>query len=382
MTQSPLKNLSIVHHFAALTDPRVRRTRQHCLNDIIVIAICGFVCGCKSWEQVAIYGRQQADWFRTFLELPNGIPSKDTFRRVFARIKPYAFERCFRSWVKALAETLGIKHIAIDGKTARRSHDRGAGKAALHLVSAWAAENHLTLGQVACAAKSNEITAIPQLLELLELAGAIVTIDAMGCQKEIAAKIRAGGGHYLLAVKDNQPNLLADIQQCFQTELDKPQGQGKFSEHQTTTVGHGRVEQRLYYTIDRPQGLRDLKLWKDLRTITMVVSERQQKGAEPTVETRYYIGSKALQAKANGRYIRGHWGIENTLHWTLDMVFDEDRNRTRKGHGPENIALLRRLAISILKNDTRLKTSLPTKQFHALLDHRVLERMLVEFSGK
>jgi predicted transposase YbfD/YdcC len=382
MAHSPLKNLSIVHHFAALTDPRVQRTRRHSLNDIIVIAICGFVCGCKSWEQVAVYGRQHADWFGTFLELPNGIPSKDTFRRVFARIKPYAFERCFRSWVKTLADTLGIKHIAIDGKTARRSHDRDAGKAALHLVSAWAVDNHLTLGQVACAEKSNEITAIPQLLELLELAGAIVTIDAMGCQKEIAAKIRAGGGHYLLAVKDNQPNLLTDIQHCFQTELDQPPGQGKVSEHQTTTVGHGRVERRLYYTIERPHGLRDLALWKDLRTITMVVSERQQHGKEATVETRYYIGSKAQQAKANSRYIRGHWGIENTLHWTLDMVFDEDRNRTRKDHGPENSALLRRLAISILKNDTSLKTSLPTKQFHALLDHRVLERMLVEFSGK
>jgi len=204
----------------------------------------------------------------------------------------------------------------------------------------------------------------------------------MGCQKEIAAKIRAGGGHYLLAVKDNQPNLLTDIQHCFQTELEQPPGQSQVSEHQTTTVGHGRVERRLYYTIERPHGLRDLALWKDLRTITMVVSERQQHGKEATVETRYYIGSKAQQAKANSRYIRGHWGIENTLHWTLDMVFDEDRNRTRKDHGAENIALLRRLAISILKNDTRLKTSLPTKQFHALLDHRVLERMLVEFSGK
>jgi len=382
MSQSSATILSIARHFAPLADPRVARTRHHQLADIIVIAICGFVCGCKSWEQVAMYGRKHADWLSTFLELPNGIPSKDTFRRVFARIKPYAFERCFGTWTQALAATLGIKQVAIDGKTLRRSHDRGAGATALHLVSAWAADNQLSLGQLAVADKSNEITAIPQLLELLELSGAIVTIDAMGCQKEIAAKIREGGGHYLLAVKGNQENLLADVQACFQAELVKPASRSRYSYYRAEMLGHGRIEHRQYYTIDKPTGIRDLALWKDLRTITMVVSERQVKGAEPTAETRYYIGSKAQKAKANARYIRDHWGIENTLHWTLDMVFDEDRNRTRKDHGPENVALLRRQAISILKNDKQTKGTTPTKQFAALLDHRILERMLVAYSGR
>jgi predicted transposase YbfD/YdcC len=382
MSQPSPTSLSIARHFAPLADPRVTRTRHHQLTDIIVIAVCGFVCGCKSWEQVALYGRKHADWLGTFLELPHGIPSKSTFRRIFARIKPWAFERCFRTWTQALAATLGVKHIAIDGKTLRRSHDRGAGTTALHLVSAWAADHRLSLGQLAVGDKSNEIAAIPQLLELLELSGAIVTIDAMGCQKEIAAKIREGDGHYLLAVKGNQEHLLADLQACFQAELVKPAHRSRYSYHCAEVLGHGRIERRQYYTIDKPQGLRDMALWKDLRTITMVVSERQVKGAEPTVETRYYIGSKAHKAKANARYIRRHWSIENTLHWTLDVVFDEDRNRTRKDHSPENVALLRRQAISILKHDKQTKGTLPTKQFAALLDHSIMERMLVAFSGE
>lgn len=381
MSQLLANDLSLVRHFASLTDPRVRRCRRHLLADIIAIAICGVVCGCKSWKEVALYGRSKGDWLKTFLELPGGIPSKDTFRRVFASIKPAGFQRCFRSWTQALAATLGVKHIAIDGKTLRRSHDRGAGKTALHLVSAWATANHLTLGQVAVEDKSNEITAIPQLLELLELAGAIVTIDAMGCQKEIARKIRERGGHYALAVKDNQERLLADIQACFQTELEKPEGQGNYSSHSTVVIGHGRIERRHYYTIDRPKGIRDEALWKDLRTITMTISERQVKGEEPKGEIRYYLGSKEGSARTYARYIRGHWGIENSLHWVLDMVFDEDRSRIRKGHGQENLAQLRRLAVSILKNYESKYDSIRTKQLKAMFDNQVLENMLLAFSG-
>src|ERR1700722_18362689 len=380
MARTSSSSLSLGHHFAHLTDPRLPRCRRHSLLDIIGIAICGVICGNQSWGEIALYARQKAEWLRTFLELPEGTPSKDTLRRVFARIKPSAFQACFQSWMTALTDTLGIKQIAIDGKTLRRSPDRGRGKAALHLVSAWATANHVTLGQVAVRDKSNEITAIPELLELLDLTGAIVTIDAMGCQKEIARRIREGGGHYVLAVKDNQPGLLSDIQAAVSAELDKGDA-GNYTYHKTVEQKHGRTETRQYFTIEQPQGIRDEALWQDLRTINMVVSERQVAGEAATSELRYYIGSKPGKAKEYARYIRGHWGIENRLHWVLDMVFDEDRNRTRKDHGPENLALLRRLAISILKNAESCKGSIRTKQLHALLDNQVLEDMLRQFSA-
>jgi predicted transposase YbfD/YdcC len=380
MSHASLPTLSITHHFANLADPRLHRRRRHQLLDIVAIAICGVICGCKSWGEIAVYGRKKADWLQTFLELPGGIPSKDTFRRVFARIKPTAFQACFRSWMQALAAALGVQQIAIDGKAVRRSHDRGAGKAALHLVSAWATANHLTLGQVAVSDKSNEITAIPRLLELLDLSGAVVTIDAMGCQKEIARQVREGGGHYVLAVKDNQERLLEDVRACFAAELDKADGEGSYSYHETAERGHGRIESRQYFTIERPDGIRDRALWEDLRAISMVVSERQVVGEAATSEVRYYIGSKPGKAKEYAGYIRGHWGIENSLHWVLDMVFDEDRSRTRKGHGQENFALLRRLAVSVLKNAKSCPGSIRTKQLQAILDDEVLEEMLNVFS--
>jgi len=382
MSQSLLPTLSIVHYFANVTDPRLRRRRRHKLIDIIVIAICGTICGCKTWGEIAIYGRQKKAWLQTFLELPNGIPSTDTFRRLFTRIKPAAFQACFRSWMQALAETLGVKQIAIDGKTLRRSHDRGLGQSPLHVVSAWATANQLTLGQAAVSDKSNEITAIPQLLELLDLSGAIVTIDAMGCQKEIARQIREGHGHYVLAVKNNQEHLFQDIQQCFATMFDKPNGEGNYSYHETIEQKHGRIDSRQYFTIVEPVGIRDQALWQDLRTISMVVSERQVLGEAATSEIRYYIGSKSGKAKEYARYIRGHWGIENSLHWVLDMVYDEDRSRTRKEHGPENLTWMRKVAISVLKNTTSCTGSIRSKQLQAILDDEVLEGILSIFEVK
>jgi predicted transposase YbfD/YdcC len=349
----PHPALSIQTHFAALEDPRMDRTRRHELLDIVVIALCAVICGSEGWEDIAKYGRSKHHWLKTFLSLPNGIPSHDTFRRVFCLLDPCAFHECFQRWIDALSAGLGIKRIAIDGKTLRRSFDRAAGKAALHLVSAWATEQHLVLGQVAVDSKSNEITAIPKLLELLDLSGALVSIDAMGCQKEIAARIRAGGGDYVLSVKDNQPNLLEDIQECFQKGLDTDFAAMEHSYHEESYRGHGREEKHTVYTIVNPEGLRDQALWKDLKAITLVYSERQELGQEKTEEVRYYIGSRAAKAKVYANAIRSHWGIENGLHWVLDVSFDEDGCRMRTDHSPENMALLRRLALCLLKKHGR-----------------------------
>src|SRR6266436_4851147 len=341
--------LAIQTHFAALDDPRIDRTRLHDLLDIVVIALCAVLCGAEGWEDIAKYGRAKQGWLRTFLSLPNGIPSHDTFRRVFCLLDPCAFHECFQHWIDALSAGLGLKRIAIDGKTMRRSFDRASGKAALHLVSAWATQQHLVLGQVAVDTKSNEITAIPKLLELLDVSGAMVSIDALGCQKEIAAKIREGGGDYVLSVKDNQPNLLEDIQLCFEKGLDTDFGGLDHSYHEEYYHGHGREEKHSVHTILSPEGIRDLALWRDLKAITVVFSERQETGKEKTEEVRYYIGSRAAKAKAYARSVRSHWGIENGLHWMLDVCFDEDGCRMLPDHSPQNMALLRRLALFLLK---------------------------------
>jgi predicted transposase YbfD/YdcC len=341
--------LAIQTHFADLPDPRIDRTRLHNLMDIVVIAVCAVISGAEGWEDIAKYGVAKYDWLKTFLALPHGIPSHDTFRRVFCLLDPAAFQECFQSWIDALSEGLGIKRIAIDGKTARRSFDRATGQAALHLVSAWATEQHLVLGQVAVADKSNEITAIPKLLELLDISGAMVSIDAMGCQKEIAAKIRQGGGDYVLSVKDNQPHLLEDIQQGFAKGLDTDCAGMEHSYHEERYRGHGREERHEVYTILHPQGIRDEALWQDLKALVIVFSERQEKGKEKAEEIRYYIGSRVATAAAYTSYVRSHWGIENGLHWVLDVSFDEDPCRMRTDHSPENMALLRRLALCLLK---------------------------------
>jgi predicted transposase YbfD/YdcC len=341
--------LAIQTHFAALEDPRIDRTRLHNLMDIVIIAICAVICGAEGWVDIAKYGLAKHDWLKTFLSLPNGLPSHDTFRRIFCLLDPAAFQVCFQRWIDALSEGLGIKRIAIDGKTLRRSFDRISGKAALHLVSAWASEQHLVLGQVAVACKSNEITAIPKLLELLDVSGAMVSIDAMGCQKEIAAKIREGRGDYVLSVKDNQPHLLEDIQQCIEKGLDTDFAGLEHSYHVECYKGHGREERHSVHTILNPEGIRDQALWQDLKAITVVFSERQELGKEKTEEVRYYIGSRMAKAKAYANSIRSHWGIENGLHWVLDVSFDEDQCRMRTDHSPENMALLRRLALCLLK---------------------------------
>jgi predicted transposase YbfD/YdcC len=365
--------LAIQTYFTDLVDPRLDRTRYHELIDIVAIAICATICGADGWVDIARYGVAKQGWLKTFLALPNGIPAHDTFRRVFCLLDPTSFLRCWQGWIDALSAGLGLKRIAIDGKVARRSFDRASGKAALHLVSAWATEQHLVLGQVAVARKSNEITPIPKLLELLDVSGAIVTIDAMGCQKEIAAKIRAGGGDYVLSVKENQPKLLANIKQCFEQGMKTDFAGLDYSCHTEEYKGHGRVENLCVQTILKPEGMRSEELWQDLTAITMVFCERAEQGKEATTEFRYYIGSKEAPAANYASYIRGHWGIENGLHWVLDVSFDEDRSRMRTDHSAENMGLLRRLALSLLKQHKK-KGSVRGKRLQSGWDdHTLLE---------
>ena len=338
-----LPNLALVNFFRKLKDPRSTRRRRHFLLDIIAIAICAVIAGCDDWQQIETFGKHRVAWLKQYLQLPNGIPSHDTFERVFERIDPVAFQGCFRDWVKSVCDVLGLKHIAIDGKTLCGS--RSGKLKALHLVSAWAADNQLTLGQVATDEKSNEITAIPQLLDLLSIEGAFVTIDAMGCQKDIAAKIVDRGGDYLLTVKENQPTLYADIQNSFIRAHDTNFAGLDFDEYQTKDKGHGRFETRTYTIIKNPTTLSQNDLWAELKVIGMCVSHRIVKEKEST-DIRFFIGSRDASAKKYGDTLRGHWGIENALHWQLDVSFDEDSNRVSNRHGGENLALVRRGAIS------------------------------------
>jgi predicted transposase YbfD/YdcC len=361
-------------HFACLRDPRIRNRKRHYLMDILVIALCAVLCGAKTWPQVAAFGRRRQDWLQKFLPLPNGIPSHDTFERVFDRLQPLVFQRCFLAWTQALSAGLGIDHLAIDGKTLRSSGNAAAGLGPLHLVSAWASQLHLTLGQVAVDSKSNEITAIPKLLELLDLHGALVTIDAIGCQKKIAAQIVEGGGDYVLAVKDNQGHLLDDIQASFEQALDTDFAGWRHDTYETAERGHGRHEKRWYTVLYDLDQIRDVQAWTQLRVIGMCYSERTVQG-ETSSEARYFIGSRETNATVYGEALRHHWGIENNLHWQLDVTFCEDANRVQNRQAAENLALVRRMALSLLKRHPS-KESMDCKRLEAALDTQFLEEIL------
>jgi predicted transposase YbfD/YdcC len=365
-------DLSIPKHFAKLKDPRRAHRRLHLLQDIIVIALCAVIAGAQDWQEIETFGRKRRAWLKRFLELPNGIPSHDTFERVFERLKPSAFQACFQEWVQVVQEALDIKHVAIDGKTLRSSGSAKLGP--LHLVSAWATAQRLSLGQVAVDAKSNEITAIPALLELLDLNGALVTIDAMGCQKAIARKIKDQGGDYILTVKENQEHLLDDIQESLAQAFDTDFEGLEHDLYETRERGHGREEYRCYTVLHHTDGLRQADDWEGLTTIGMCYSERTVQGVR-SEEVRYFIGSKKARAKVYGKALRGHWGIENSLHWQLDVVFDEDDNRVTKRNAAENLALLRRLTLSLLQAHPA-KLSIAKKRFAAALDPDFLEEIL------
>jgi predicted transposase YbfD/YdcC len=357
-TSLPEDPASILEHFALLSDPRRDHGQIHRLDEIVFMAICGVLCGADSWLEIADYSESKSDWLSTFLALPGGIPSHDTFRRVFCLLDPLAFQKCFFAWMAALMNQHGLtpippdrpalRPVAIDGKAQRGSARRTVGRSPLHMVSAWAVENHLSLGQVATDAKSNEITAIPELLELLDLEGAVVTIDAMGRQKDIASGIIQKKGEYGLAVKENQPHLYEDIGQAFDEALEHGEAGVDFTEGRTEGVRSGRREARTCCVITNPSGLRGLGLWTKLTAICMVVCEREINGICSS-EIRYFIGSVAGTAEEYLRWVRGHWGIENSLHWVLDVCFREDDQRHWSGHSAENLAWIRKLALCLLR---------------------------------
>jgi predicted transposase YbfD/YdcC len=366
--------IAFVDAFADLPDPRVDRTKKHLLSDILVIAVCAVIAGADGFEEIERFGEAKRDWLKQFLKLPHGIPSHDTFNRVFAALDRTAFAACFSRWAAGLCTAAGLRPIAIAGKAVRAAAgDTFSG--CLHLVTAWAGENHLVLGQEAVADGSNEITAIPALLAALELKGALVTIDAAGCRAEIAAAIRAKKGHYLLAVKGNQPTLKAAVEAAVDTACTADFAGVKWDYHATAEDDHGRHEERRVTVLYDPPGLP--ADWPDVAAVVKVDRERQV-GGKNVGTTHYYITSYRGRAKTMGRYTRGHWGIENGLHWVLDVAFREDANRTRDKNAGANLGLVRRLAASLLKQVPE-RGSIHAKRFNAALDDEYLLKALQGF---
>ena len=371
---------SLTEHFGSLDDPRIDRTKRHNLMDIVTIALCGVIAGADSWVDVEAFGRRKAEWLRKMLDLPHGIPSHDTFGRVFARLDAQQFERCFTEWVLAVREVLQGDVVAIDGKRVRRSHDRYIGKDAIHMVSAWASASGVALGQTRVDGRSNEITAIPRLLEMLQVEGCIVTIDAMGCQKEVASKILEERADYVLAVKRNQGRLHEDVHDIFDLARKSDFDCLDHDYHETINAGHGRVETRRCWAVSDLDHIRyvdDGRQWPGLTTLVMVEGERLV-GGKTTVESRYYISSLPNDASVLLNAVRSHWSIENQLHWSLDVTFNEDGSRVRSGNGAENFSVLRRMALNLLKAEKSTKRSLAGKRKDAAWDNDYLLKVLAQ----
>jgi predicted transposase YbfD/YdcC len=368
---------TLIEHFSVLEDPRDPSKCRHKLIDIVAIAIAGVLCGADDLTSIEAFGKAKIEWFQRFLELENGIPSHDTFGRVFALLAPKAFQACFRAWIESVRTLCEEEVVAIDGKALRRSHNRKAGLGPLHIVSAWATRNGLVLGQQATDAKSNEITAIPELLEVLLLKGCIVTIDAMGCQKKIAQQIIDQGGDYVLALKGNQGKLAEEVEEAFIDADAKDYKDMATDRYETNDRGHGRVETRRYWTLGNLEGIAEAKHWANLDMIGMVQAERECDG-KTSSEYRFYIGSIGTDAKRFANAVRSHWGVENSLHWSLDVSFREDESRLRERNAAENAAVLRHIALGLLKNEKSTKLGIKNKRLKAGWDERYLAKLLFE----
>ena len=370
--------LSIMERFEILEDPRTGHARRHELLDIIVITLCAVICGADNWVEIEEFGKAKEEWFRRFLKLPHGIPSHDTFGRVFSLLDPEQFSACFMDWVRSVSELAHGEVVAIDGKTLRGYHDRANGRAPLHMVSAWATENRMVLGQTRTEAHSNEITAIPELLRVLELKGCLVTIDAMGCQRNIARQAVQGGADYLLAMKANQGELHENIKDliacCERVGWDGV----AYSHHEQVGKGHGRLERRQCWAITDPEELAYVdpqRQWASLGTVARV-SYRRDAATDAPTDTRYYICSYPADAATLLASARSHWSIENSLHWVLDMAFDEDHSRVRTGHADQNLAVIRHLALNLLKQERSAKVGIKAKRKKAGWDFDYLLKVL------
>jgi predicted transposase YbfD/YdcC len=362
----------LLDYFSSMTDPRVERTKLHKLEDILAIAICATICGAEGWYEMAFFGQCKQPWLETFLELPNGIPTDDTFRRVISALQPDEFELCFQRWTRSVSNHQS-DIIAIDGKTLRRSHDNANGKSAVHIVSAWACENKMVFGQIATDEKSNEITAIPKLLEMLVLDGSVVTIDAMGCQKKIAEKIKESNGDYIFSLKGNHGTLHDEVKLFLDDAIVNG---GVHDSDCAADGGHGRVEVRNVWYSENVQWMQDRQQWQGLSSLVAVESQRTL-GDEVSTERRYFISSlSGIGAEAIGRMIRNHWGVENKLHWSLDVSFGEDNCRIRKGFGAENVSRLRRIALNLLKQEETVKCGVKSKRHKAGWDEKYLRKVL------
>ena len=373
MTHKPQS--SIARHFEQVEDPRIERSKAHLLIDILTIAILAVICGADGWVGMESYGKAKEPWLRTFLELPHGIPSHDTFTRVFARLEPEQLQNAFLSWVRGVSQLTDGEVISIDGKRVRRSYDRGKQQGAIHMVSAWASQNRLALAQHKVDAKSNEITAIPALLKVLDLEGCIVTIDAMGTQKAIAQQIVAQGGDYVLALKGNQGGLYEDVQQLFDWARIQDFENIEHDFYETIDAGHGRIEKRRCWSLSQVQGLLDSQQWTKLTSIAMVEAIREENG-HTSRAVRFYISSLASDAQQLAKAIRTHWKVENPLHWVLDVVLREDDCRIRTGHAPENLVVLRHLAVSALNQEKTAKLGVKNKRLRAGWDNDYLLKVI------